>query len=82
MIADLIADGDHDGCTALIKAAIPVICGQAMEVPERMLELIFATAGDQAARIFSPGAVISGFRISGVKPLGPFEENEAIRGAG
>lgn len=61
MIADLIADGDHDGCTALIKAAIPVICGQAMEVPERMLELIFATAGDQAARIFSPGAVISGY---------------------
>ena len=62
MIADLIADGDHDGCTALIRAAIPVTCGQAMDVPERMLECSFPIAGDQAARIFSPGAVISGYK--------------------
>lgn len=60
MIADLIAEGDHEGYTALIKAAIPVTCGQAMEVPERMLNFIFFTAGDHAAKIFSPGAVTSG----------------------
>lgn len=64
MMADLIADGDHDGCTALTKATIPVTCGQAIEVPERMLKCIFSyVAGDQAARIFSPGAVISGYRV-------------------
>ncbi|CAA6661630.1 unnamed protein product [Spirodela intermedia] len=60
MIADLIAEGDHDGYTALIKAAIPVTWGQAMEVPERMLKLICWAAGDQAAKMFSPGAATSG----------------------
>ena len=70
MIADLIAEGDHDGCTALIKAAIPVTCGQAMEVPERMLECLFPLAGDHAARIFNLGAVTSGYNKeqSEIKP--------------
>ena len=63
MIADLIADGDHDGCTALTKATIPVTCGQAIEVPERMLKCIFSIAGDQAARIFNPGAETSGYKV-------------------
>lgn len=31
-----------------------------MEVPERMLNCIFPTAGDQAAIMFKPGAVTSG----------------------
>lgn len=62
MIADLIAAGDHEGWTALIKAAIPVTCGQAIEVPERMLNCLSATAGDQDASMFSPGAVISGYK--------------------
>lgn len=31
-----------------------------MEVPERMLNCIFPTAGDQAAIMFRPGAVTSG----------------------
>lgn len=62
MIADLMADGDQEGLTALIKAAIPVTCGQAMEVPERMLKCIFPTAGDHAARMLSPGAVTSGYK--------------------
>ena len=62
MSADLIAAGDHDGYTALIKATRPVTCGQDMEVPESMLELsLLLTAGDQAARIFNPGAVMSGY---------------------
>lgn len=64
MIADLIAEGDHDGCTAFTKAAIPVTWGQAIEVPERMLKSIFEIAGDQAARIFKPGAATSGYKTS------------------
>lgn len=64
MIADLIADGDHDGYTALINAAMPVIWGHDIEVPERMLKFIIFTAGDQAAKIFNPGAVISGFKTN------------------
>ena len=63
MIADLIAEGDHVGCTALIKVAIPDTCGQAMEVPERMLNSRFAAAGDQAASMFTPGAVTSGYEV-------------------
>lgn len=58
-MADLIAEGDHEGWTALTKVAIPVTWGQAIEVPERMLNM-FPAAGDHAARIFSPGAVTSG----------------------
>jgi hypothetical protein len=34
-----------------------------MEVPERMLNFTFPTAGDQAARMFNPGAVTSGYRV-------------------
>lgn len=63
MIADLIADGDHDGWTALTKVAIPVTCGQAMEVPERMLNSSLPAAGDQAASMFNPGAVTSGYKV-------------------
>lgn len=61
MMADLMVAGDQEVCTDLIKATIPVTCGQAIEVPERMLEFMFAVAGDQAARIFSPGARTSGY---------------------
>lgn len=60
-MVDLIADGDQEGCTALIKIAIPVTWGQAIDVPERMLNILFCVAGDQAARMFNPGAVISGY---------------------
>jgi hypothetical protein len=65
MIADLIADGDQDGWTALTKVAIPVMCGHDMEVPERMLNCILPATGDQAARIFSPGAATSGYIVVG-----------------
>lgn len=53
-----------------------------MEVPESMLNFNLDIAGDHAARIFKPGAVISGFKISGVRELGPLEENAVTRGAG
>lgn len=78
MIADLIAEGDHDGYAPLTRAAIPVTWGHAMEVPERMLKCMFSLAGDHAAKMFSPGAAMSGFRISGVNEFGPLEENAAI----
>jgi hypothetical protein len=45
----------------LIKVATPVMCGHDIEVPERMLNCIFPAAGDQAARMFSPGAATSGY---------------------
>lgn len=64
MIADLMAEGDHKGCTDLISATIPVICGAAMEVPDRMLKSFLEAAGDQAARIFNPGAVTSGCKAN------------------
>lgn len=59
MIADLMAEGDHDGYTLFTRAAIPVTCGHAMEVPERMLKCISFLAGDHAAKMFSPGAAMS-----------------------
>lgn len=62
MIADFTAEGDQVGWTDLIKAAMPVTCGQDMEVPERMLNCIREIAGDHAARIFNPGAATSGFK--------------------
>ncbi|KAF3787879.1 hypothetical protein EJ110_NYTH09632 [Nymphaea thermarum] len=37
---------------------------------------------DQAARMFSPGAITSGFKISGVIEFGPREENLATTGEG
>lgn len=64
MMADLMADGDQDGCTAFMRATIPVTCGQAMEVPERMLEFKFSFAGDQAAKMFKPGAATSGYKAN------------------
>lgn len=55
---------------ALTKATIPVTCGQAIEVPEENIEMHFLNCW----RL--------GFQISGIKALGPFEENAATRGAG
>jgi hypothetical protein len=62
MIADLMAEGDHDGYTLFTRAAIPVTCGHAMEVPDRMLKCISFLAGDHAAKMFSPGAATSGYK--------------------
>lgn len=60
-----------------------------MEVPEMMLNLtLLLSRGKpvgpmspvQAARMFTPGPNISGFRISGVSEFGPRDENEATTG--
>ena len=65
----------------MIKVAIPVTCGQAIEVPERMLNCAFPTAGDHAARMFNPGAVISGYKEQpeGLKNI-KNNNNKRIRG--
>lgn len=54
----------------MIKVAIPVTCGQAIEVPERMLNCSFPIAGDQAARMFNPGAVTSGYKENNQQSAG------------
>ena len=69
MRADLTAAGDHDGLNVLIYAAIPLTCGQAIDVPDIILKgttllspstSVIEATGDHAARIFTPGAVRSG----------------------
>lgn len=70
MIADLIAEGDQDGCTAFNKATTPVMWGQAIEVPESTLKFnLVEAAGDHAARIFNPGAAISGYKGKSARKL-------------
>lgn len=86
MIADLIAAGDHSGCALLSSAATPLRCGHDMEVPEIILNVdfvlvLFSTETGQAARIFTPGPKISGFRIPRLAMLGPLEENAPTNGA-
>jgi len=60
MRVDLMADGVQDGCATLIKVAIPVTCGQDMEVPETMLKCMPFFTGVHAASIFNRGALRSG----------------------
>ncbi|KAI4330443.1 hypothetical protein MLD38_028733 [Melastoma candidum] len=81
MIADFTAEGDQVGWTDFIKAAMPVMCGQDMEVPERMLNCICDTAGDQAAIIFNPGAATSGFKTEEEK-VGTFGRKCSNAGSG
>ena len=70
MSADFIAEGDQFGWNDLTKAAAAATCGQAMDVPDRILyftELLSIwvwdgeAIGEYAARISTPGAVISGY---------------------
>lgn len=73
MIADLIAALLQVGWMALRSAAVPATWGQDMEVPEKMLylttrwstsNLVGEDPSVHAAKIFSPGAVISGCQNS------------------
>lgn len=67
-MADLIAEGLHEGFWDLTVAAIPETCGHAMEVPESKLKSggSFPAGASavslpiHAARMFTPGAAISG----------------------
>lgn len=70
MSADLIAALLQSGCIALISAADAAICGQDMEVPEYKLydvdrlsygvHFVGPSAPLHAAKIFTPGAAMSG----------------------
>lgn len=68
MSADLMAEGLHVGFCDLTVAAIPETWGHAMEVPEMTLNsggsfpsrAIPLSSAIHAARIFTPGAAISG----------------------
>lgn len=55
-----------------------------MEVPDSILkvsgDLDGERAGDQEAKILTPGAVISGFNMEGERELGPREEKNATYG--
>lgn len=57
-----------------------------MEVPEIMLNVAFvfvelSTERGHAARILTPGPIMSGFRIPGLSKLGPLDEKEVTAGA-
>ncbi|CAA7401178.1 unnamed protein product [Spirodela intermedia] len=89
--ADLIAAGLQPGCAALRSAARPETCGHAMDVPDRILNSVRRpsaeipagpTPSGQAAKMLSPGATTSGFKISGDCGLGPRAEKDATTGAG
>src|SRR5918994_5091422 len=84
MSADLIIIGDHAGRSSFMNAPIPAMCGLDIDVPWRLSKLrpLFP-AGDTAARMSTPGAEMSGFRMSPfVARLGPRDEKAAISGAG
>ncbi|KAJ0815818.1 hypothetical protein HanPI659440_Chr00c29g0737041 [Helianthus annuus] len=89
--ADCIAAGLHSGCAILSSTAIPLTCGQAIDVPERRLNstrrgsscnLVGLPLPVQPARIFTPGAMISGLSRYGVSGFGPLELNRETMGDG
>lgn len=61
--ADLIAAGDQFLCTDLIRAAMPAIWGQDIEVPDSSANpLLFPKPnGIYAATMSTPGAAMSGY---------------------
>lgn len=70
--AERIAAGDHVGWNDLTYAAAPETCGQAIEVPEIILKFNVLLSpsmseggetGDQLARIETPGATKSGYKM-------------------
>ncbi|KAM2946316.1 hypothetical protein COP2_029130 [Malus domestica] len=86
-----MAAGDKCGWNVQTYAAAPAAWGQDMEVPDSMLyftrllssgvsERTGAT-GENAAKISTPGGLISGLIISGKIIFGPREEKEATIGA-
>ncbi|GER36731.1 tryptophan synthase alpha chain [Striga asiatica] len=86
-----MAAGPHSGRLDLMSAATPLTCGHDMDVPESMLNLVRRrsvarpdgpASPVQAARMFTPGATMSGFSISGERMFGPREENAATTGDG
>lgn len=68
------------------KAAIPLRRGHDIDVPEMMLKVNFefvrylSRGKGHAARMLTPGPIISGLRMPGLSKLGPLEEKEATMG--
>lgn len=68
MIADLMAAGLQSGCSPFSNAAIPLMWGHDMDVPDIILNSVRLwsnersegpTASVQAARMPTPGAIMS-----------------------
>lgn len=68
--ADMIMAEDHSRWNDLTYAAVPLTCGQAMDVPDKMLYRTFLLSsptslgdarGDHAAKMSIPGADRSGY---------------------
>src|SRR5947208_10764639 len=83
MMADLTAIGDQVGFLLRIRAAMPAMCGVAIEVPDSVSHrLPLWLPGATPAITSTPGAIASGLSRS---PLlltdGPRDENAATAGA-
>src|ERR1051325_10928043 len=83
IIADLTSIGDQSGCLAISSAAMPVMCGVAIEVPDSLSHRLPAWfSGETAATMSTPGAMMSGLpRSPPLKSDGPRDENAATTGA-
>ena len=83
--AERAAAGDHSGCACLSRAKTPAMCGLDIEVPAIAWNSSPPLAyGELPARIWMPGAVMSGLMMSSPNPVGtgPRDENSVIDGAG
>uniref|UniRef100_J3LAL6 Uncharacterized protein n=1 Tax=Oryza brachyantha TaxID=4533 RepID=J3LAL6_ORYBR len=91
MSAERMAAGLQSGRSVRSRPTMPATCGHDMEVPDSELKAtrrlskarsVGELARVHAATTLTPGAVMSGFRIPGVTVFGPFDENDAMNGAG
>ncbi|CAB4835591.1 unannotated protein [freshwater metagenome] len=73
--APLISAGDQDGCASATNAAIPAVCGLAIDVPDRTIAAV--PLPTEAETTATPGAAMSG--LSALSERGPFDENDAKR---
>ncbi|KAF5792250.1 hypothetical protein HanXRQr2_Chr09g0403891 [Helianthus annuus] len=87
----LIAAGLHSGCAIFSNTAIPLTCGQAIDVPHLILNstrrVSFSNPEGlalplQPARIFTPGAMMSGLSRCCAFGFGPLPLNAATIGDG
>src|SRR5690242_12911237 len=83
IIADLTSIGDQSGCFAISRAAMPVMCGVAIEVPDSLSHRLPEWfSGETAATMSTPGAMMSGLpRSPPLKSDGPRDEKSATTGA-
>src|SRR4029078_3605057 len=83
IIAGLTFIGDQSGCLALSSAAMPVMCGVAIEVPASLSHRLPAWfSGQTAATMSTPGAMMSGLpRSPPLKSDGARAEHHATNGA-